>query len=105
MTVTHNAAARRFEAAVEGGTAVLAYDLRDDGTAAFTHTEVPDAAGGKGVGTALVEAGLAWARKEGHAVAPLCPFVAAHMQGRPETHDLLSDAERKWLDPDYDERA
>ena len=103
MTVTHNDAARRFEAEVAGGPALLAYSRRGDAVA-FTHTEVPDEAAGQGVGTALVEAGLAWARAEGLPVVPLCAFVASYMAEHPETHDLVAAEARKWLDPDYDER-
>lgn len=104
MTVTHTPTAERFEIEVDGGTALLAYTRRGD-TVVFTHTEVPEEAEGRGVGTALVEAGLAWARDEKARVVPSCPFVAAYMADHPETHDLVSAAERKWLDPDYDEPA
>jgi uncharacterized protein len=100
--VTHNTARRRFEAATEGGTAV-AYYTRDGDTVTFTHTEVPEAAEGKGVGSALARAALAWARGEGLGVVPMCPFFAAYMARHPDTLDLVGPEARKWLDPDYDE--
>ena len=85
--VRHDASAHTFTAEVEGGAATLAYE-RDGDTATFTHTFVPPPARGADVGTALVEAGLAWARDEGLRVVPQCPFVAAYMDEHPETHDL-----------------
>lgn len=103
MKVVHNAPRTRFEVATESGLAQAQYVRRGE-TAVFTHTEVPDAVNGQGIGSALVEAALAWARAEGIAVVPSCPFVAAYMSEHPETHDLVPAKERKWLDPDYDER-
>lgn len=88
-TVRHDTAASRFVADTDGGEAELTYRLTADGVIVFTHTGVPEAAEGQGVGSALVEAGLAHARAEGLRVMPLCPFVKAYMQRHPETHDLL----------------
>ena len=104
MTAVHNALRTRFEIDTEAGLAQAQYTRSGD-VVTFTHTEVPDAVNGQGIGTALVEAALAWARAEGVSVVPSCPFVAAYMAGHPETHDLVPAAERRWLDPDYDERA
>ncbi len=104
MTPSHDPARHRFTADTDAGLAELQY-TREGDTATFTHTEVPDAANGQGIGTALVEAALAWARGEGLTVVPMCPFVAAYMADHPETHDLVGAAGKKWLDPDYDERA
>ena len=55
MTPSHNAARHRFTADTSAGIAELQY-TREGDTATFTHTEVPDAANGQGIGTALVEA-------------------------------------------------
>ena len=55
----------------------------------FTHTEVPAAHEGKGVGTALIQAGLAAARDRGLKVIPICPFFAAYIKKHPREHDLL----------------
>ncbi len=88
VTVTHEPDRHRFVAATEAGEAELEYSLAN-GVIVFTHTGVPEAAEGQGVGSALVRAGLAFARDEGRAVMPLCPFVKAYMQRHPETHDIL----------------
>lgn len=89
MTVRHDSAAARFVADTDAGEAELTYRLTADGVIVFTHTGVPEAAEGGGVGSALVRAGLAHARAEGLRVMPLCPFVKAYMQRHGETQDLL----------------
>jgi predicted GNAT family acetyltransferase len=86
--VRHEPARHRFVADVTGGEAELLYQRRDD-LVAFVHTEVPEEAEGEGVGTALAQAGLDWARAEGLRVLPLCPFVAAYVQRHPAYRDLL----------------
>jgi uncharacterized protein len=88
VTVTHNAAASRFEARTGGGLGVCAYRLHD-GVMVLTHTEVPPQAQGQGHAAVLVQAALDWARAQGHAVRPQCSYVAAYMRRHPETRDLL----------------
>lgn len=79
MILTHDAAAQRFEATTEHGVAVANYQ-RDGNAVLFTHTEVPEAAQGQGVGSALIGKALAWAKGEGLEIVPLCPFVAAYVK-------------------------
>ena len=55
----------------------------------FTHTEVPRALEGKGVGNVLAKTGLEWARSEGLRVIPICPFVAAYIARHPDYADLV----------------
>lgn len=83
MNVVHNESRSRFEVETEAGLAELTYQ-REGQTVIFTHTGVPRAASGEGVGTALVEAGLAWAKAEGARIVPLCPFVIAYLKRHPE---------------------
>jgi hypothetical protein len=89
VTVTHNAAASRFEALIDGRLGVCAYYRQGD-VIALTHTEVPRAAQGQGHAAALVQAALDWARHESLRVRPLCSYVAAYMQRHPETQDLIA---------------
>ena len=63
----------------------------------FIHTEVPPEHRGKGVGTALIQAGLASARERGLKVIPICPFFAGYIQRHKEEQDLLDTAARKQL--------
>lgn len=86
--VQHDASAHAFTAAVDGGTAELEYQ-RDGDQIVFTHTFVPEDARGQNLGTALVEAGLAYAREHSLTVVPQCPFVASYVEEHPEAQDLL----------------
>jgi uncharacterized protein len=86
--VIDNPAERRFEVTIGDATAIAEYRLIEGGIM-FTHTEVPKALEGQGIGKALILAGLASARERGLKVMPVCTFFAAYMKRHPETHDLL----------------
>ena len=86
--VRDNAAKSRFEVEVEGHTAIADYRLKD-GVITFTHTEVPEVLGGRGIGTALIKARLSSARARGLKVVPVCPFFKAYIDKHPEEQDLL----------------
>jgi predicted GNAT family acetyltransferase len=87
--VTNNAVADQYELEVEGQLALAAYRLRD-GRITFTHTEVPDALEGRGIGSKLVRAALDDVRRQGLKVVPACPFVKHYMDKHPEVQDLLA---------------
>lgn len=89
MEVRNNEAKSRYELEAEGQIAFAEYRLRP-GRITFTHTEVPDALEGRGIGTRLVEAALGDARARGLKVVPACPFVKRFMDKHPETKDLLA---------------
>ena len=87
--IRHHEAAHRFEWTEEGHLCVLDYVL--NGTrAAFTHTGVPDAVGGRGIAADLVRTGLDTARARGWRVQPLCSYVAAYIKRHPEYQDLVA---------------
>jgi len=86
--VEHEAERSRFVVRVADQEAVLDYqDLAEK--IVFTHTGVPGALEGRGIGGALARAGLEWARAEGKRVVPICPFVAAYVARHPEYADLV----------------
>jgi predicted GNAT family acetyltransferase len=85
--VVHEADKSRFAIYAEGGTAVLDYQRFDD-KVVYTHTGVPPALEGRGIGSRLVKTGLDWARGEGLRVVPVCTFVAAYIRRHPEYADL-----------------
>jgi predicted GNAT family acetyltransferase len=62
---------------------VLNYYL-SGGVIVFTHTGVPSALEGRGIGSALVRAGLEFARKNNLKVKSLCWFVDKYMRRHPE---------------------
>ena len=91
--VTDNPSRHRFEIDLgDGEFAFAAYNLLP-GAIRFYHTVVPERHGGQGLGTALIQAGLAAARERGLKVVPICPFFAAYLKKHPEEQDIV--------DPDY----
>ena len=57
----------------------------------LTHTEVPEALSGQGVGSKLVAAVLDKMRSEGVTVVPECEFVAAFIQRHPGYQSLVAE--------------
>ena len=87
--VHDNRAEQEFELTVAGARAIAAYQREGD-TIVFTHTAVPAAIEGHGVGSKLVRAALDSARDQRLRVVPQCPFVAAWIGKHPEYRDLLA---------------
>lgn len=87
-TVRDNRAEAEFELTVAGHRAVAAYQM-EGGTIVFTHTIVPGAIEGKGVGGKLIRAALDSARDRGLKVIAQCSFVAAYIERHPEYRALL----------------
>ena len=97
-SVRDNAEKHRFEIDLgDGSFAIAEYRLRT-GKIIFTHTEVPSAHEGRGVGSLLVRTALASARERGLKVIPICPFFVAYIKKHAEEQDLLDPAYRKILD-------
>ena len=97
LTARDNVERHRFEIDLGGGTFAFADYNLITGKIMFTHTEVPPEHEGKGIGTALIRAGLAAARERGLKVIPICPFFAAYMQKHAEVQDLLDPPFRRTL--------
>ncbi len=89
LVVRHNPQAGRFEVEKDGRLAVLDYQLQGD-RMIITHTGVPPALEGQGIGSRLARAALEHARMHGLKVTALCSFVAAYLQKHPEYQDLLA---------------
>lgn len=85
--VVHETEKNRFAVHTEGETAVLEYRL-SEGEVILTHTGVPPALEGRGIGSLLVRTGLDWARAEGLRVVPVCSFVNGYLKRHPEYTDL-----------------
>ena len=84
VEVTDNAGENRFEASVKGQMAVLDYQQRK-GELVLTHTEVPSAARGQGVGGKIVKAALEEARARGLQVVPPSRFCRRRLARAPPT--------------------
>lgn len=94
LTIRDNPAESRIEADVGGAVAYAQYRVAP-GTVTFTHTRVPEALRGRGIGTRLIQAGLAMARDRGLQVIPECPFFSAYFRAHPEQQTLLAPAGQK----------
>ena len=88
VEITHNQSANRFETSIDNQTGYISYQERGD-TLVYDHTIVPQALGGRGIGSALVKRALDYARENGKKVVPQCSFVSAYISKHPEYKDLL----------------
>ena len=82
----------RYEARQGAELAGVAAYERGDGVITFTHTVVPDAFEGQGVGSALARTVLDQARAAGLAVVPRCSFIAGWIDRHPDYGDLVQHA-------------
>lgn len=87
MDVRDDRAESRFTLTAGGETAVAAYE-RVGNRIVFTHTVVPQALRGEGIGSRLIAGALAQVRAEGLAVVPDCPFVADYLRDHPDAAEL-----------------
>jgi uncharacterized protein len=65
-----------------------AYEVCDDGSYSFHHTEVFEEYSGHGYGKELAAGVMQVARDKGFTIAPTCPFLRKYMDAHPETQDL-----------------
>jgi uncharacterized protein len=89
--VRDNPAASRFELLSGAEAAFVQYQREGDDIIVLTHTEVPQALSGRGVGSKLVRGTLDRLREENVKVVPRCEFVAAFIERHPDYMDLVAD--------------
>ncbi|UTA69737.1 GNAT family N-acetyltransferase [Emticicia sp. 21SJ11W-3] len=63
--------------------------IQTDTDLVITHTEVPKAMEGKGIGSILAKNALKYAEENNLKIMPLCPFMAAYMRKNYETYKHL----------------
>lgn len=97
LSVRDNTSASRLEIQLGEQVAFAEYRLEAN-IITFTHTRVPEALRGRGIGTQLIEAGISVARERNLKLVPQCPLFAAYIRAHPETQDLLAPAGRVQLD-------
>jgi len=83
LSVRHNEAASRYELDAPHGLAIAVYRQQGD-SRVFTHTEVPPADEGHGLGAKLVRAALDDTKAHGFKIVPACSFVVAYVRRHPE---------------------
>lgn len=87
--VRENREARRFELASGDAVAFIEYRRGGD-VVELTHTEVPQALEGQGIGSTLVRGTLERLRAEGVQVVPSCSFVARYIERHPDYGDMVA---------------
>ncbi|PPT77243.1 GNAT family N-acetyltransferase [Xanthomonas arboricola pv. populi] len=85
----HDSTQQHFSVDTDGQRAELAYRLEGE-RMTITHTHVPDAIGGRGIAAVLVEAALAYARRQGYKVVPACSYAQAYIRRHQQFQDLLA---------------
>jgi uncharacterized protein len=70
--------------------AEMTYSRAGDTTFIIDHTEVSAALRGTGAGRKLVEAAVAWARRDSLRIIPLCPFASSVFAKDPALRDVLA---------------
>jgi predicted GNAT family acetyltransferase len=88
LSIFNNSERQQFQVSVDGELASLEYRLYD-GKLTLMHTEVPDKLSGHGIGSALAEFALNYARSNHIPVKVYCPFVQAYLKRHPEYTDLV----------------
>lgn len=85
-TVRHNEVLGRYELETPHGQALAVYRQAGD-RRVFTHTEVPPADEGKGIGARIVREAFDDTRRHGFKIVPACSFVVAFVRRHPEYDD------------------
>lgn len=70
--------------------AEMIYRRADARTIVVEHTEVDPAASGQGIGRRLLDALVAWARRQSVRVVPQCPYVRAQFEKDAALRDVLA---------------
>ena len=82
---------KQFQFELEHGDfARIEYIKTEDGRIYLTHTEVPKAYGGQGIGSQLIGQTLEHIKAQGWTLIPLCPFVAKYLLRHPEWKALVA---------------
>ncbi|HNT23674.1 MAG TPA: GNAT family N-acetyltransferase [Anaerolineales bacterium] len=87
--IQHNPTASRFEVQVSDHVAVLEYQMNGHNMV-ITHTLVPEALEGQGIGSRLARTGLEYAKEHSYHVVALCSFVDSYIRRHPEYQSLIN---------------
>lgn len=88
LPLKDNTERHQFELDVNGYIAFIAYQ-KNNNTITLIHTEVPEALGGKGVGSVLVQKTLDYIEANQQKVIPVCPFVQSYIKKHPEWQRIV----------------
>ena len=88
MDVVEKSEQNRFELALDGGTALVAYRV-DGNRLVLIHTEVPEEFSGQGIGSRLAKGVFELIRAIGRKAVVRCPFLKAWIAKHPEYDDIV----------------
>lgn len=88
LKVTDNPSKKRYEAVVDDSLVFIEY-IKTKEKIYLTHTDVPSALEGKGIGSSLVLEVLEDVERQDLTLIPLCPFVALYLKKHPEWKKLV----------------
>lgn len=94
MKVENDSAHERFLVQLPEGIGELLYRRIPPRTLDLVHTEVAPTLRGRGVGDALAEGAMAYARAQGLSIVASCPFVRGWLAKHLEHQDLVLPAGR-----------
>ncbi len=83
-----NIAEKQYEFHIDGQKPRIEY-IKVEGKIFLTHTEVPKALEGRGIGSAMIKSALEDIKEKELTLVPLCPFVAAYIKKHPEWRELV----------------
>jgi predicted GNAT family acetyltransferase len=89
VKVENDSGQQRFLVRLPEGSGELQYRRIPPRALELVHTEVAPTLRGRGVGDALAEAAMAYARAEQLSIVASCPFVQRWLEKHPEHHDLV----------------
>ncbi|HUR10858.1 MAG TPA: GNAT family N-acetyltransferase [Flavitalea sp.] len=98
MDIKHKQTGNKGMFFIEEGDSTVAemvYSLPSADKMIIEHTEVDDSLQGKNVGLQLLNATVAFARKENIKIIPLCSFAKAMFEKKAELRDVLFDVSRR----------
>lgn len=88
--IRHDAARRRYSLSIDGVEAYLTYERPKPKHRHITHTIVPDALGGRGLGKRLVARVMEDVIADGETVSSSCWFASALIDKSPDWAKLLA---------------
>ncbi|MGO4172984.1 GNAT family N-acetyltransferase [Bosea sp. TAF32] len=88
MDVVERPEQNRFELALDGGTALVAYRLDGD-RVVLVHTEVPEQFAGQGVGSRLAKGVFELLRASGRKAVVRCEFLKGWIAKHREYDDII----------------
>lgn len=88
-TLIDNREKKQYDFHIDGYTPKIEYINSETGEIYLTHTEVPVALEGKGIGSQLIKKALEDIKTQGLRLVPLCPFVAGYIQKNPEWRSIV----------------